>query len=144
MKTVLFGLLMFGINTAFAAPLVEEAICTGTIDGEEMKFISLVNPMDWCEDTSSSSRNAVIFFESSFTQDVPQGGVRGLVATATISNPSQFTAVVTSSTSGVVETIMSYAFNDTLGTIELLGENGVFNKYELQCVFPQWTVNCER
>ena len=42
MKTILFSLLALGINSAFAAPLVEEAICTGKIDGEEMKVMERV------------------------------------------------------------------------------------------------------
>ena len=70
MKTILFSLLALGINSAFAAPLVEEAICTGKIDGEEMKVISLVNPMNWCEEQGATESYTVLTSTTRGVMDV--------------------------------------------------------------------------
>ena len=136
MKTILFSLLALGINSAFAAPLVEEAICTGKIDGEEMKVISLVNPMNWCEEQGATDLNAVILLES--TSDMS-----GEVITATMSNPTESSTVLTSTTRGVMDVRMSYSYDDAPATLEMLDENGVLQKFELTCEFPQYHIECD-
>jgi hypothetical protein len=141
LKTILFSLLALGINSAFAAPLIEEAICTGTIDGEEMKVISLVNPMNWCEDSASADLNAVIFVESTSAD----GGMfmSGEVITATMSNPTESSTVLTSTTRGVLDVRMSYSYDDEPATFDMLDENDVLQKYELTCEFPQYHIECD-
>ncbi len=141
MKTILFSLLALGINSAFAAPLIEEAICTGKIDGEEMKVISLVNPMNWCEEQGATDLNAVIFVES--TSDMGGVFMSGEVITATMSNPTESSTVLTSTTRGVVDVRMSYSYDDAPATFEMLDENGVLQKFELTCEFPQYHIECD-
>ena len=136
MKTILFSLLALGINSAFAAPLVEEAICTGKIDGEEMKVISLVNPMNWCEEQGATDLNAVILLELT-------SGMSGEVITATMSNPTESSTVLTSTTRGVMDVRMSYSYDDAPATLEMLDENGVLQKFELTCEFPQYHIDCD-
>lgn len=142
MKALLLAVLALGVNSAFAAPLIEEAICTGKIDGEEMKVISLVNPMNWCEeDRAAMDMNAAILVEPVNRDD--EFFMSGQVITATMSNPTEDSVVLTSTTRRMVDVRMSYSYNEEPATLEMLDDNGVLKKYELACEFPQYHVECE-
>ena len=145
MKALLLAVLALGMNSAFAAPLIEEAICTGKIDGEEVRVISLINPMNWCEeDRAAMDMNAAILVE--FLNDEDDFFVSGQVMTATLSNPTELSAVLTSTTRGVVDVRMSYDYNEDEkpSMLEMLDENDVLQKYELICHFPQYNIECDQ
>lgn len=142
MKMLLLAVFAIGMNPAFAAPLVEEAICTGTIDGEAVRVISLVNPMNWCEEEDSArDLNAAILIESPSMEGI---GMSGMVATAIYSNPAELSAVLTSATRGVIDVRMSYSYNEEPATLEMIDENDVLQKYELSCEFPQYNIECDQ
>ncbi len=142
MKALLLVVLTLGMNSAFAAPLIEEAVCTGTIDGEEMKVISLVNPMNWCEeDRSAMDMNAAILVEPINGEDDLYTNAQ--VITATMSNPTEDSVVLTSTTRGAVDVRMSYSYNDEPATLEMLDENDVLRKIPLTCEFPQYNIDCD-
>lgn len=135
MKTILFTVLAFGINSAFAA-VQEEAICSGTMLGEEMKITSFVNPENWCATNPTNDMNTVV------TIEVGEGPAAVFATTMTV--PVEGDAVHTSTYRGAVEMRLSYGYSSSSNhTLEMEDENGVLKTYPIQCEFPQYEIVCE-
>jgi hypothetical protein len=135
MKTILFTVLAFGMNSAFASVL-EEAICTGSMQGEEIKVTSFVNPENWCETNPTNDMNTVVTIEFS-------EGPAAVFATV-MSIPAEGEVVHTSTYRGAVEMRLSYGYtNSNNHTLEMEDENGVLKTYTIKCEFPQYNIVCE-